>query len=126
VVPSVRTTLCATLTLLGFNTIHAEDIEQALQMLGTDHIDAVMLDVRLPDPRGLQRTGLSLLSFLRATPEYANVPVIVFTGMPLSVEEEGLVRRCNAPVFYKPKRYSALVETLNAALAVPAPTRTRR
>jgi len=116
--PCVQTTLCATLTLLGFKTHHATDIEQALTILGTQHVDAVTLDVRVPDPRGLHRSGLSLLAFLRSTPDYAAVPIIVFTGMPLSDQEEQLVERHRAHVLYKPQRYSVLVEHLTRALGV--------
>jgi DNA-binding response OmpR family regulator len=114
--PSVQTTLCATLSLMGFRPCHAGTIEAALQLLGTEHIDAVSLDVRLPDPSGLQRSGLSLLAFLRATAEYAQIPVMIFTGMPLSPEDEALVHRHDAQLFYKPQPYSRLIECLTRRL----------
>jgi DNA-binding response OmpR family regulator len=113
---SVQTTICATLTVMGFKTHLADTIDAALKVLGTEHIDAVSLDIRLPDPKGLKRTGLSLLAFLRATAEYANVPVLIFTGMPLSPEDEQLARRHDAHIFYKPQRYSVLIEHLNRLL----------
>jgi DNA-binding response OmpR family regulator len=113
---SVQTTLCATLTVMGFKTHIADTVDAALKVLGTEHIDAVSLDIRLPDPKGLKRTGLSLLAFLRATAEYANVPVLIFTGMPLSSEDEQLARRHDAHIFYKPQRYSVLIEHLNRML----------
>jgi DNA-binding response OmpR family regulator len=113
---SVQTTLCATLALLGFTPHHAQTIDDALGILGREHIDAVTLDIRLPDPKGLQRSGLSLLAFLRATPEYANVPVVIFTGMPLSENDEALARKHGAEVFYKPQPYSVLVSQLNRSL----------
>ncbi len=115
---SVQTTLCATLTLTGFTTHHASDIEEALKILGTERIDAITLDVQLPDPRGLQRSGLSLLAFLRATAEYANVPVVIFTGTPLSGEEDEIATRHRAQVFYKPQRYSVLIQHLGPALGI--------
>ena len=100
--PSVQTTLCATFTMLGFMPHRTESVEGALRILGRKHIDAVMLDIRLPDPTGLQRSGLSLLAFLRATPDYANVPVLIFTGMPLSSDDDALAHKHNAEVSYKP------------------------
>ena len=122
--PSVQTTLCATLTLMGFKTCHADTVDSALKILGTEHIDAVSLDIRLPDPEGLQQTGLSLLAFLRATAEYAHVPVLIFTGIPLSPEDEELVRRHDAHVFYKPQPYAVLIEHLNRFLrGTPTPHR---
>lgn len=113
---SVQTTLCATLTVMGFKTHVAGTVEAALKVLGTEHIDAVSLDIRLPDPKGLKRTGLSLLAFLRATAEYAHVPVLIFTGQPLSPDDEQLARRHDAHIFYKPQRYSVLIEHLNRML----------
>jgi len=114
--PSVQTTLCATLTVMGFATHHAGTVEDALKILGNEHVDALTLDVRLPDPADLERTGLSLLAFLRATAEYASIPVLIFTGMPLSPEDEDLVRRHNAHVYYKPQRYSVLIAHLGQML----------
>ena len=108
--PFVQTTLCATLTLLGFKTHAAATVDAALKILGTERIDAISLDVRLPDPKGLQRTGLSLLGYVRASAEYAHLPVLIFTGMPLTDEDEELARRNGAPVFYKPLPYSHLAE----------------
>jgi PleD family two-component response regulator len=45
--PSVQTTLSATLAVTGFRTHHADTVESALKILGAEHVDAVMLDVRL-------------------------------------------------------------------------------
>ena len=118
--PSVQTTFCATLTLMGFRTHHADTVDAALEILATERIDAVSLDVRLPDPKGLERSGLTLLGYLRASSAHAHLPVLVFTGVPLSPEEEGLIQRYNAEVFYKPQRYVTLVECLTRMLGTPA------
>ncbi len=113
---SVKTTLCATLTVMGFRAHHAQNVDDALKILGNEHVDAISLDIRLPDPRGLQRSGLSLLTFLRATAEYAHVPVLIFTGIPLSPEDQELARRLDAQVFYKPQSYSVLIQHLTRML----------
>ena len=114
--PSARTALCAALTNRGFKAYPAEHVDAALTTLGSEHVDAVCLDVRIPDPRGQQRNGLTLLRFLRATAEYANVPVIVVTGAALSHEETALVRAHDAEVFYKPHAHSVLIEHLSRLL----------
>jgi DNA-binding NtrC family response regulator len=114
--PSVQTTFCATLTLMGFKTHHADTVDRALEILNQERVDAVSLDVRLPDPKGQDRSGLTLLAYLRATNEYAHLPVLIFTGVPLSAEEEGLIQQHNAEVFYKPQRYTTLVECLTRML----------
>jgi len=116
----VQTTLCATLTLAGFTTRRADNVEDALNTLASVHIDAVILDVRLPDPKGLQRTGLTVLAYLRTTNEYRQTPVVIFTGVPLSDEDDALVRRHDAQLFYKPRPYSAIIEALQKMLGVGA------
>lgn len=114
--PSVRATLCTMLTHAGFTTLHAQTVDDALAILGTQQVDAVSLDVRVPDPQGLDRSGLSLLTILRGMPGYASLPALIFTGMPLSLEEENVARQLNAPVFYKPQPYGVLIEHLNRQL----------
>lgn len=122
--PSVQTTLCTMLALAGFTTHHAQTVDDALAILGSEHVDAVSLDVRVPDPKGLERSGLSLLAILRATSDYAALPALIFTGMPLSVEEEDVARKLNAAIFYKPQPYAVLIQHLNRQLKRrPAPAR---
>ena len=110
--------MCAALTLMDFRTHQAESVDGALKILGVEHVDAVVLDVRLPDPTGLQQSGLHLLRFLRATPEYAQLPVLIFTGIPLSSTEEELVRLHGGHVFYKPQRYMVLINHLKDLLGL--------
>jgi CheY-like chemotaxis protein len=116
----VQTTLCATLTLAGFTTRRADNVEEALTTLASVHVDAVILDVRLPDPKGLQRTGLTVLAYLRTTTEYRQTPVVIFTGVPLTDEDDALVRRHEAQLFYKPRPYSAIIQTLQNMLGIGA------
>lgn len=118
--PTLRTTMCAVLTLKNFFPLPAESVDGALKALGTEHIDGVVLDVRLPDPTGMYRSGLNLLKFIRATSEYANTPVIVLTGGPLSAYEEELARTNGAHVFYKPQPYAVLFDYLTDLLEPPA------
>lgn len=112
--------MCATLTVMGFMTHQADSVDAALKILGAEQVDAIVLDVRLPDPTGLQQSGLHLLRFLRATAEHARLPVLIFTGVPLSPSEEELVRGHGAHVFYKPQPYRVLINRLNELLSPPA------
>ena len=118
--PSLRTTMCAVLTLKNFFPVPAENVDSALKILGAEHIDAIVLDVRLPDPTGRYRSGLNLLKFIRATSEYAHTPVIVLTGSPLSHYEEELARTNGAHVFYKPQPYLVVFDYLSGLLERPA------
>jgi len=117
---SLRTTMCATLTLMGFRAHQAESVDAALKILDAEHVDAIVLDVRLPDPTGLQQSGLHLLRYLRAMPEHAHLPVLIFTGVPLSPSEEESVRLNGGHVIYKPQPYLVLINRLNELLKLPA------
>ena len=114
--PLVQQTLCTALTLMGFQTRRADNVDAALTILANEQIEAVSLDLRIPDPKGLRRSGLSVLAHLRSMDEYVSVPVLVFTGMPLSTDDAEFVRRHNARVFHKPQRYSVVIEELRRLL----------
>jgi hypothetical protein len=60
---------------------------------------------------------------LRTTPDYASLPVLIFTGMPLSAEEEEAVRELKASVFYKPQPYSVIIQHLTHELRGSSLTR---
>jgi DNA-binding response OmpR family regulator len=117
----LRTTMSAVLALRGFHPLPAPSVDVALRLLGTERVDAIVLDLRLPDPTGLHQSGLDLLRFVRATTEHAQIPVVVFTGMPLSPSEEEIVRRNRAHVFFKPQPYAVLCDHLSMMLEGATP-----
>jgi len=114
--PLVQKTLCTALALRGFQTRGADNVDAALTILANEKIEAVSLDVRIPDPKGLQRSGLSVLAHLRSIEEYGSVPVLLFTGVQLSPKDAEFVGRHNARVFYKPHPYSEVIEELRRLL----------
>ena len=59
----------------------------ALDVLGEQPFDCVVLDLRLPD-----MSGFEVLERLRETPSLGEVPVVVFTGKELSPEEDARLR----------------------------------
>ena len=117
---SVQEMLSVILTSAGFAVRRALTVAEALIILETDHIDAMTLDVHLPDPEGLDRSGLALLSYVRATPAYATLPVIVLTGA-LSFAEADLAARHGACVLYKPQPYAVIIARLREFLADAPP-----
>jgi HAMP domain-containing protein/CheY-like chemotaxis protein/signal transduction histidine kinase len=56
---------------------------EALEAMKERPFDCVVLDLRLPD-----MTGFELLERLHADPSLAKIPVVVFTGKDLSLEEQ--------------------------------------
>jgi HAMP domain-containing protein/CheY-like chemotaxis protein/signal transduction histidine kinase len=72
--------------LLGHDDIeivNAETGGEALSRLREEPCDCVVLDLRLPD-----MSGFEVLECMRADTALADVPVVVFTGRELSVEED--------------------------------------
>jgi DNA-binding response OmpR family regulator len=114
--PALQTSLSAYLTLHDFETFRASSVDDALKVLGRENIDAVTLDVSLPDEQGMQRTGFTLLTFLRATAAYKNLPVVIFTGVPLAPDDEQHALQLGAAVIYKPQPFGVLLESLSRLL----------
>jgi CheY-like chemotaxis protein len=72
--------------LLGHDDIeiiNAETGAEALNLLRKEQCDCVVLDLRLPD-----MSGFDVLERMRADLSLADVPVVVFTGRELTVEED--------------------------------------
>ena len=72
--------------LLGHDDIeivNAETGAEALDLLREGQCDCVVLDLRLPD-----MSGFDVLERMRADTSLAEVPVVVFTGRELTVDED--------------------------------------
>jgi CheY-like chemotaxis protein len=110
---AVRSFLRAYLEEAEYAVCEATDVDGALSVLDQTHVDAVVLDVRMPDPRGLGRTGLEVLAFIRLQAAYAALPVLILTGRLLEPEEQDLIRRHRAHLFLKPDGYRKLLQRLD-------------
>jgi CheY-like chemotaxis protein len=97
----------------GYLVIEADDVDTALDVLDTERVDAVVLDVRLPDPMGWGRTGLEVLAFIRLHAAFGKLPVLVLTGYALDPDERDLIDRHRADLFLKPDGYRMLLERLD-------------
>jgi CheY-like chemotaxis protein/signal transduction histidine kinase len=62
---------------------NAETGAEALDLLREEQCDCVVLDLRLPD-----MSGFDVLERMRAETNLADIPVVVFTGRELTVEED--------------------------------------
>jgi CheY-like chemotaxis protein/nitrogen-specific signal transduction histidine kinase len=72
--------------LLGYDDIDVTVVStgrDALVAVGKEPFDCVVLDLRLPD-----MSGFEVLERLRDTPSLSDLPVVVFTGRGLSLEED--------------------------------------
>lgn len=110
---SVRSFLRSYLEESDYAVCEAGDVDSALSALDESPVDAVVLDVRMPDPMGWGRTGLEVLAFIRLHAAFAALPVFVLTGHALDPEEHNLIRRHRASLFLKPDGYRALLQRLD-------------
>jgi CheY-like chemotaxis protein len=111
--PAVRSFLRKYLENADYIVCEAGDVDSALGALDTAPVDAVVLDVRMPDPMGWGRSGLEVLAFIRLHTAFAALPVLILTGQPLDPEEHELVQRHRAHLFMKPDGYRMLQQTLD-------------
>ena len=111
--PAIRSFLRSYLQGAGYAVCEAGDVEEALNMLDESAVDAVVLDVRMPDPMGWGRTGLEVLAFIRLHAAFAALPVLILTGHPLEPEEQKLIARQKAHLFLKPDGYRMLLPRLD-------------
>jgi CheY-like chemotaxis protein len=110
--PGIRECLCRLLQRAGWRVTTAPGPAEALELLGTWRPDALILDVRMPDPSGRLYSGLDLLHFLRSRPDYVALPVILLTGYFLTADEDLAVRQNGATVLYKPADLPSLAGAL--------------
>jgi len=81
--PSVRGFLRSYLEQAGYAVCEAGNIEDALAALDQSPVDAVILDVRMPDPTGLGRSGLEVLTYMRLHASMAAMPATTCRGCSL-------------------------------------------
>ncbi len=85
--------------LLGYDDIDvctAGTGQEALSAIREQQIDCVVLDLRLPD-----MSGFDVLDELSKSPEFSELPIVVFTGKELSPEEDARLRTLARSVVVK-------------------------
>jgi len=81
--PSVRKLVEFTLKSKGFEVTPAEDGLQALELMGKEQFDAIILDINMP-----RMDGLKFLEKMRPDDAYASTPVIVLTTEGLEEDRD--------------------------------------
>ena len=99
----------------GFDVSACADGSTALEKLGRERHDLVILDIMLPDIDGFE-----VCRRIRSNPATAAIPVIMLTARKNSADHErGLAAGANA-YMTKPFKTAQLVETIAAVLASAA------
>lgn len=107
--PFVRNAARRFLKGSGYGCVEADTVDAALKLLRTTPVIAALLDMRLPDGR----TGLDVLTDIRALPEFRGIPVLIVTGGNLTEDESAAIARLRGFVFYKPEGFSTIVNFLD-------------
>lgn len=72
---TMRALLVAIVESLGdYKVVEASSGFEALRLLPRDHIDLILTDINMPDINGLE-----LIRYLRANPNYKNIPVFIIS-----------------------------------------------
>lgn len=72
---TMRAMLVAIVEAVGdYHIVEASSGFEALRLLPRDHVDLILTDVNMPDINGLE-----LISYLRANPNYKNIPVFIIS-----------------------------------------------
>lgn len=72
--PSIRQMVAFTLRGAGFGVVEASDGREGLEKARSSQVELVLTDQNMPN-----MDGLSLIRSLRATPQYARVPILMLT-----------------------------------------------
>lgn len=111
--PQILRTLLRFLGARGYRVETATSVDEAIPVLQAG-VHAVVLDVRMP-----RQSGLELLEFIRRDDRLRELPVLILTGVVLTREEEAVIARHRAYVFYKPKSYEQLANHLDRLTGRP-------
>jgi len=100
------------LTVKGFEVIGASNGKIALEKIGVEAFDLVLLDIMLPD-----MDGFEVCQQLRQDPRTTSVPIIMLSGRNSPGDQErGLLCGANT-YFVKPFKSAMIIDEINRLLA---------
>jgi CheY-like chemotaxis protein len=102
------------LGMAGYRVRTAAGGFQAIEMVGADMPDAMVLDLMMPD-----RSGIEVLEYLRFDPRTSKLPVICFSAVPQTEESLAFVNEFSVGLVDKTE-WQELVRRLNELFQTPA------
>ena len=78
------------------NLICANNAEQAFDQLSKEHFDCIILDLGLPDTKGIE-----FVTQVSERVKDANTPIIIYTGQDLSAEEQKALQQLSISIVIK-------------------------
>jgi DNA-binding response OmpR family regulator len=96
------------LTRAGYDTISAESGDAALSILASEHVDVMVIDLRIPDTR-----GDVVFELAAATHPHLRLQTLFMTG-DISERAHKLILSCKCPAIRKPFELRQLVAAVGA------------
>jgi CheY-like chemotaxis protein len=116
--PGIRRMLTRALGLNRFRAVEAGSIADAVAFADHHALSAVIIDLHL----GAQ-SGLELLAMLRVDPRHRATPVLILTGSEaVTQDQDALIQRNSAHLFFKPQPLASLMEHIGRLAAARAET----
>lgn len=109
--PDSRNLLHFLLTTKGFNATTAVDGAEGFYMAKVEKPDLVITDLMMPNVDGIE-----LIKQIRAEPEIADVPILIYTAYSTETVEPAIEAGANKS-FYKPVNLDDMLEYINEILA---------
>jgi DNA-binding response OmpR family regulator len=95
------------LELEGYQVDKASDGKTGMEIVRKNHIDLILLDLRLPGP-----DGWSILRTIKRDPEFSRIPVVVITAIAEATQRKKTLRMGAASYLVKPLSAHSLIETI--------------
>ena len=113
--PAICRALSIALTRAGYDVLTAQSGDAALSMLSSEHVDVMVIDLRIPDTR-----GDVVFELAAATHPHLRHQTLFMTG-DISERAHKLILSCKCPSVRKPFELKELI----TAVSVLAPHRER-
>lgn len=113
---SVRSMIALVLRSRGYRTILCSDGREAVSQFEAGvHVDAVLMDIRMP-----RLGGIELVTFIRQQPELAALPVVAMSAYNDQRQEREVLSAGANAFLAKPFTVNDLSDALEALLGPPA------
>jgi DNA-binding response OmpR family regulator len=106
--PSICKALTIALQRAGYDARSAQSGDGALAMLGNEHIDVLLIDLRIPDTR-----GDVVFELAAATHPHLRRQTVFMTG-DISERAQRLVMSCKCPMLRKPFELREMIAMIDA------------
>src|SRR5688500_15567704 len=109
--PTIRKVVCAILEASAFSPLPAQDGQEALELLGHEKIDLVLLDFVMPRMNGYQ-----FCRELRSRPEHKALPIVLMSAKGDKIRGQFVQQTGAVDAITKPFDARGLVAVIEGAL----------